>query len=86
MFKRSQTGSTQSGKKFRINLDKFVECENSPLLGESKSEEERRNPSMPRGVSQSYNQGTSGIPHPTSPSPPLPPPHTPTPPPPPPPP
>ena len=61
-------------------------------MGESESEEERRNPSTPRGAPQSGNQGTSGIPRPTTPPhtptcppPPSPLPHTPTPPPPPPP-
>jgi len=76
----------RSGKGFRIDHDKFVEGEYSPLLVESESEEERINPSTHRGVLLSDNQGTSGIPHPPTPPPPLPPPHTPTPTPPPPPP
>jgi len=52
MFKGNNIGSTWSGKRFRIEYDNFTEAIYSPLLGESESEEERRNLSMPRGVSQ----------------------------------
>ena len=79
MFKGNNIGSTWSGKRFRIEYDNFTEAIYSPLLGESESEEERRNLSMPRGVSQWDNQGSFWISHPTNPSPPSPPPHTPTP-------
>lgn len=70
-------------KRFRVDRDKFIEGDYNPLLGESKSKEERRNPSTPRSVAQSETQGTYRIPYPSTPPPPLPPPCTPTPPPPP---
>lgn len=47
-------------------------------MGESGSEEERSNPSTPRGATQLETQDTSGIPQLSTPPPPLPPPHTPT--------
>jgi len=50
------------------------------------NKEESSIPKIPRGVPQSVDQGTKGIPHPSTPPLPSPPPHTPTPPPPPPPP
>ena len=94
MFKRIQIGSTQSRKIFKVDRDKFIEDDYSPLLGESESEEERSNPSTPRGAMQLETQGTYGISHlPTPPPPSLPhniptpppslPPNSPTPPPPP---
>lgn len=66
----------RSGNIFRINCDNFIEAIYNMLLGESESEEERRNLDMLRGASQSNNQGTYGIPHLTTPPPPPPPPHT----------
>ena len=50
MSKRGQTGSMQSGKRFKVDLDKFIESEYDPLLGEFESEEERNNPSRPKGA------------------------------------
>lgn len=52
MFKGSKTISTWSEKRCIIDRDNFIETIFSSLLGKSKSEEERSNTSMPRGVSQ----------------------------------
>lgn len=83
IFKRIQTRFTRSRKRFRVDHDKFIGGEYSPLLGESKSKEERSNPSTPRGATQLETQGTYGIPHSSNPPLAFPPPHKPTPPPPP---
>ena len=74
MFKRDSNGSMRSGRKFILDQDKFVESEYNPLLGESKSEEERSSPSTPRSAVQTIDHGTSKIPHPSTPPTPTPPP------------
>lgn len=50
MFKSGLNGSMQNGKRFRVDEEKIVECEYNPLMGESKSEEERSSPSTARGA------------------------------------
>jgi len=83
MFKANKTRSAWIRKRFRIDKDNFAEAIYNMLLGESESEEERRNLSTPKGLLQLDNQGSYVITNLDTPSPPSPPAHTSTPPPPP---
>lgn len=66
-----------SGKSFRKGLDTIVEY--SPVLEAFDREEEIKNLKTLQGAPKSIDEGTTGIPHPSSPPLSSPPPRTPTP-------